>query len=90
MTADDPNAMSHHAIRLVNNPAWDRVLADVRRSLDRERDRLPLADPARQHISIAQTMIGKIERYAVTLTKSGKVEQFNATTAARARASQRA
>ena len=68
-----------HAQRLMENPAWRRLFDDARRDLDHDRDRLELSDrDGRWAITVAETMLTKLERRAALLAETGKIEQFHA------------
>lgn len=73
-----------HANRLLENPAWKRILADLRAQLDRERDSLEYHNEGRRYVSIAQSLLTKLERQAHSMAESGKVEQFHRQQEARA------
>lgn len=66
-----------HAGRLLENPAWGKALADMRAQLARERDALGYDDDKRKHVSIAETLLTKLERRVVGMAESHKVEQFH-------------
>lgn len=66
-----------HANRLLENPAWKRALMELRTQLDRERDALGWVDEGRQYVSIAQTLLTKLERRVEGMATAGKVEQFH-------------
>lgn len=82
--SSDPYSLAHHAQLMLDNPAWVELVRGLRRQLEAERDRMALDDPARVHVSIAQTMLNRFERRAHKLTEHGKVEQLNAANARRA------
>ena len=66
-----------HANRLLENPAWRKALDDVRRKLHSERDSLDYAAEERLYISIAETLLTKIERRIETMATANKVKQFH-------------
>ena len=66
-----------HAARLLENPAWKKLFAELRLQLGRERDALDYSDEARRYVSIAETLLGKLERRAESMAQANKVEQYH-------------
>ena len=66
-----------HAGRLLENPAWKRALGDMRARLDRERDSLDWDDERRQYVSIAMTLLAKLERHVTQMAEPDNVAAFH-------------
>lgn len=66
-----------HAGRLLENPAWKKAIADLRTQLAHERDSLAYDDSKRAHVSIAETLVTKLERRVAGMASANRVEQFN-------------
>jgi len=66
-----------HAKLLLENPALRKAFEDLRKRLEIERDQLDLHDERRLHVSIAETLLTKLEREFRKLANTGRVEQFH-------------
>lgn len=66
-----------HAARLLENPAWRKVVAEVRDQLASERDLMGWDDEGRRYVSIAETLLTKLERRVAGIATSGRVEHFH-------------
>lgn len=66
-----------YADRLLENPAWSRGLADMRKRLAHERDNLDFHDERRLHVSIAETLLTKLERQFRMMANTGRLEHFH-------------
>ena len=77
MSATDPNEMAHHAARMLENPAWRALIEQARAQLARERDALALDAEARKAVSIAESVLTRIERRAALLAQPAALRDVN-------------
>ena len=66
-----------HAGRLLENPAWRKLIDDTRLRLSWERDAVAWDAEERHYISIAETLLTKLERRAEQMAMRSRIEQFH-------------
>lgn len=66
-----------HAARLLENPAWKKAVADLRATLAHERDALAWDDGRRAYVSVAESLVTKLERRIAGMANANQIEQFN-------------
>jgi len=70
-----------HAQLLAKNPALPKAFADLREEYARDRDRLALdAVNERWAVTVAESVLTKLERRLAKMTETGRIEQFKGAT----------